>query len=101
MTALQAKNIVHKILCGEKCYPARLNDFYDPQSCLYVSGNIEPLNQPMIAIVGSRRASIHGLRSAHLFARFLARAGAVVVSGLARGIDGVAHAGALATDLGL
>ncbi|WP_197711921.1 DNA-processing protein DprA [Polynucleobacter necessarius] len=50
----------------------------------------------MIAIVGSRRASIHGLRSAHLFARFLARAGAVVVSGLARGIDGAAYAGALA-----
>lgn len=96
MTEPQAKNIAHKILRGEQCYPARLNDLYDPPSCLYVSGNIELLNQPMIAIVGSRRASIQGLRGAHLFARFLAQAGAVVVSGLAKGIDGAAHAGALA-----
>lgn len=96
MRALQTNNVVHKILRGEQYYPARLNDLYDPPSCLYVSGNIALLNQPMIAIVGSRKASLRGLKNARVFACSLAHAGALVLSGLAKGIDGAAHAGALA-----
>lgn len=89
------ENFIHKIMRGEQLYPARLNDLYDPPACIYTSGNAGLLNQPMIAIVGSRKASVCGLKNAHLFARSLARAGAYVISGLAKGIDGAAHTRAL------
>jgi DNA processing protein len=53
------------------------------------------LNMPMIAIVGSRAASSSGLRNAAYFAQGLSKAGALVISGLARGIDGAAHKGVM------
>lgn len=84
-----------KIHRGDSEYPARLNDLYDPPDCLYIKGDIRLLNMPMIAIVGSRIASSGGLRHAALFAQELSKAGALIVSGLARGIDGAAHQAAL------
>lgn len=75
----------------DKNYPPRLNDLFDPPSPLYVSGNLDLLKLPMIAIVGSRQASALGLRNAALFANQLAQSGALIISGLARGIDGAAH----------
>ena len=75
----------------DKNYPPRLNDLFDPPNPLYISGNLALLKMPMIAIVGSRQASAHGLRNAALYANQLARSGAVIISGLARGIDGAAH----------
>ena len=72
-------------------YPSRLHDLYDPPLCLYIDGDIHLLNRPMIAIVGSRNASPAGLKNARLFAQALSKAGAVIVSGLARGVDSAAH----------
>jgi len=74
-------------------YPARLQEIHDPPARLYLNGQL-PL-EPMIAIVGSRRATPYGRRTAHRLARDLSDAGVVVVSGLARGIDAAAHRGAL------
>lgn len=77
-------------------YPEAVRTSVDPPAALYVRGALPPSDQRMVAIVGTRRASPYGLRMARHFAEALARAGVVVVSGLARGIDGAAHAGALA-----
>ena len=74
-------------------YPARLQQIHDPPPRLYVNGQLP--SEPMIAIVGSRRATPYGRRAAHRLARDLSDAGVVVVSGLARGIDAAAHRGAL------
>jgi DNA processing protein len=74
-------------------YPARLKQIHDPPARLYVNGQLP--SEPMIAIVGSRRATPYGRRSAHRLARELSDAGVVVVSGLARGIDAAAHRGAM------
>jgi DNA processing protein len=76
-------------------YPTRLLDLYDPPNSLYISGDIELLNLPMLAIVGSRAATPEGIKNARYFARALSEAGYLVISGLARGIDGAAHWGAL------
>ncbi|MBU3592937.1 DNA-protecting protein DprA [Polynucleobacter sp. 71A-WALBACH] len=76
-------------------YPARLLDLYDPPNSLYIYGDIDLLTLPMIAIVGSRAASPEGLKNAHYFAQALSAEGYLVVSGLAKGIDGAAHLGAL------
>ena len=87
MTPAQAQHI-HRL---DPNYPARLNDLYDPPEILYIYGDIELIKRPMIAVVGSRIASPRGMRNAALFARGLSEAGTLVLSGLARGIDGVAH----------
>lgn len=76
-------------------YPGRLLDLCDPPNSLYISGDIQLLSLPMLAIVGSRAASPAGIENAHFFARALSEAGYLVISGLARGIDGAAHWGAL------
>ena len=74
-------------------YPTLLQEIFDPPDHLYVDGRIPP--GPMIAVVGSRRATPYGLRTAQRLARDLSKVGVVVVSGLARGIDAAAHRGAL------
>ena len=76
-------------------YPSRLLDLADPPRLLYIEGNPALLNRPMIAIVGSRNASPEGLKHAHYFAQALSREGLLVISGLARGVDGAAHCGAI------
>jgi DNA processing protein len=76
-------------------YPARLARLSDPSPLLLVRGDVDALSQPCVAIVGSRAATAYGLATARTLARDLARAGAVVVSGLALGIDAAAHDGAL------
>jgi DNA processing protein len=76
-------------------YPARLLDLCDPPNPLYMYGDTRLLSLPMLAIVGSRASSPQGVKNAYYFARALSEAGYLVVSGLARGIDGAAHWGAL------
>jgi DNA processing protein len=76
-------------------YPPPLNEIPDPPSLLYCRGTIEPRDQLAIALVGSRRCTPYGLRTAERLAAALARVGLTVVSGLARGIDAAAHRGAL------
>ena len=76
-------------------YPVRLLDLFDPPNPLYIYGDIDLLNLPMIAIVGSRAASPEGIKNARDFAQALSAEGYLIISGLARGIDGAAHLGAL------
>jgi len=68
---------------------------HPPLRRLYARGNLSLLEQPCLAIVGSRRASAQGLKDAFWFATEAARVGLVIVSGLAVGIDAAAHRGAL------
>lgn len=76
-------------------YPGLLREIVDPPIVLWRRGDAGGLDQPAVAIVGSRRATPSGLTVARTLARGVAEAGLVVVSGLARGIDAAAHQGAL------
>jgi DNA processing protein len=81
---------------GSHAYPARLLDLADPPAVLFLRGRIELLLQPTaVALVGSRQASVYGRRTALWLGGALARAGVVVVSGLALGVDAEAHRGVL------
>jgi DNA processing protein len=81
---------------GREGFPGRLAQIYDPPKQLYVRGaELDVLYGPCIGLVGSRSCSSYGAHVARMLGRELAAAGAVVVSGLARGIDGEAHRGAL------
>lgn len=78
-------------------FPALLRAIHDPPPGLFLRGSAraDVLSAPCVAIVGARGCSSYGAQIARSFARELAGAGLVVVSGLARGIDGEAHRGAL------
>jgi len=85
----------HLIDCHDSRYPPALAEIPDPPLLLYVLGRIEALAMPLIAVVGSRNASVQGRVDAAAFSKTLAQAGLCVVSGLALGIDTAAHEGAL------
>ncbi|QIB65662.1 DNA-processing protein DprA [Kineobactrum salinum] len=85
----------HVLALGEPGYPGLLATIHDPPPLLYLRGQPEVLRQPQLAIVGSRKASPAGLRYARFLAAAAADAGLAVTSGLALGIDGAAHEGAL------
>ncbi|MDX1634130.1 MAG: DNA-processing protein DprA [Marinobacter sp.] len=76
-------------------YPALLASIHDAPLLLYVRGDAALLHRPQLGIVGSRQASRAGLDHARAFATALARAGYLITSGLALGIDGAAHLAAL------
>ena len=76
-------------------YLPLLAEIPDPPEVLYTRGQLETVDQVSVAVVGSRRCTSYGRRMAERLAGGLARAGVTVVSGLARGIDGVAHRAAL------
>src|SRR5204862_300985 len=80
--------------------PPLLRAIHDPPRRLYLRGNGERelMTRPTVAVVGARACSPYGAQIARLLGRELAAAGVVVVSGLARGVDGEAHRGALQTD---
>ncbi len=85
----------HLLCHDDAAYPALLAELHDAPPLLFVAGDPALLERPQLALVGSRRASRPGLDSAASFARSLAGGGFVVTSGLALGIDGAAHQGAL------
>ncbi|MDR0736541.1 MAG: DNA-processing protein DprA [Zoogloeaceae bacterium] len=87
----------HLIALADKRYPPQLLEIPDPPTLLYVRGDPAALQRPGIAVVGSRNATPHGLKTAEDFARTLADAGFGIISGLALGIDAAAHSGALAS----
>ncbi|HZT92342.1 MAG TPA: DNA-processing protein DprA [Gaiellaceae bacterium] len=82
---------------GDRRYPPRLDAIHDPPLGLFVRSRqpLEPAPPAVVAIVGARACTPYGADVARTLARDLTRAGALVVSGLARGIDGAAHRGAL------
>lgn len=87
---LERKNV--KLLFEtDDAYPETLKAIQDPPYLLYYAGRLQCLQKPMIAIVGTRRASSYGIEMASMIARGLSEAGVCVVSGLARGIDAAAH----------
>lgn len=85
----------HLITLADAAYPRELLTGVDPPVLLYVKGRVELLQQPMLAIVGSRNATRQGELDAEAFASHLSAAGITVVSGLALGIDAAAHRGGL------
>jgi DNA processing protein len=87
----------HLIAACEAAYPPLLRQIDSAPPVLTVIGRPELLSQPSVAIVGSRNASLNGQRFAAGIAADLGKAGMVIVSGLARGIDGKAHEASLAT----
>ena len=89
----QANN--HLVTLADADYPKALLEIADPPPLLYAKGNLALLNKLSIAIVGSRNASVQGEKNAEAFAQGLAEHGLCIVSGLALGIDGAAHRGAL------
>ena len=80
---------------GDKDYPELLKQLSDPPPLLYVRGNKALLNQPQLAMVGSRKPSHQGCDNAVRIASELAAAGFTITSGLAQGIDSCSHRGAL------
>jgi DNA processing protein len=84
------------LLPRHKEYPRLLKEIPDPPAALFLRGRMEAADQMAVAIVGTRRATHYGKQTAERLAAGLARAGVTVVSGMARGIDGAAHKGALA-----
>lgn len=86
----------HIVTLGDVAYPQALLQTADPPLLLYVQGRPEVLAAPGLAIVGSRNPTPQGAENARQFAAHIAGLGLNVVSGLALGIDGAAHEGALA-----
>lgn len=86
----------HIITIFDPNYPALLREIPAPPIVLFAQGNFNAVDNPQIAIVGSRKASHYGLDAAFQFARMLGVRGFTITSGLAAGIDGSAHRGALA-----
>ena len=76
-------------------YPSRLKEIYDYPPVLYVRGSLLPEDEWCLAVVGTRRATVYGRQVAEEIVADLARSRITVVSGLARGIDSVAHSSAL------
>lgn len=81
--------------CTEEDFPPQLEAIPDPPAALFVKGDASLLLRPQVAIVGARQAQPPGLANARRFAGELAAGGLLVTSGMADGIDGAAHEGAL------
>jgi DNA processing protein len=85
----------HLIALGDPDYPTALLETADPPLLMYAIGRVELLRGESLAIVGSRNPTPQGRENAQAFAEALGQAGLTIVSGLALGIDGAAHAGGL------
>jgi DNA processing protein len=88
---------IRRVRVRDPAYPALLQAIHDPPTQLFVRGEapLDLLSQPAVAMVGARACSSYGRSVARSLAQELAAAGLAVVSGMARGIDGEAHRGAL------
>ncbi len=86
----------HLLLWNDAAYPPLLRELPDKPPVLFVCGDVDCLQQPQMAIVGTRQPTAYGRRHGQQFATQLAQAGLVITSGLAKGIDTAAHQGALA-----
>ena len=80
---------------NDSAYPGKLKEIYDPPPVLYVKGELKEEDELSISIVGSRKTSPYGRSVTEKISQDLARHGVTVVSGMARGVDSVAHWGAI------
>jgi DNA processing protein len=83
------------IALGDPAYPAILAEIYDPPSVLYVTGEAESWPELCVAVVGTRTVSEYGRRATKYIVSGLVEMGVGVISGMARGVDSVAHRAAL------
>lgn len=88
----------HILALPDPCYPPLLREIHDPPVLLFVQGKLESLLLPQLALVGSRHCSVDGRRNTRYFGEALAKQGFSLCSGMARGIDTVAHESALDAD---
>jgi DNA processing protein len=86
---------MHIITINDPRYPQRLKTIASPPKQLFIEGSLDCLSKPCLAIVGTRKPSHFALNIAEKWAKMLSDAGIVIISGLALGIDGAAHQGAL------
>jgi DNA processing protein len=86
---------VRVITIEEEEYPENLKNIYDPPILLYVLGGFQAEDRFGLAVIGSRRATHYGKKVADSFAHNLVKAGFAIISGMARGIDSIAHRAAL------
>ncbi len=93
--ALARAHQVELVTLGEAGYPAALKTISDPPLALYIRGRLLKEDVTAVGLVGSRHASIYGMQTAEHLGYELALRGVTIISGLARGIDGAAHRGAL------
>jgi DNA processing protein len=89
------KEHAHIITLGDRHYPEQLLQISNPPVILYALGDLQLLSHPAIAIVGSRNATPQGEKNAESFSKDLCDQGFCIISGMALGIDGAAHRGAL------
>jgi DNA processing protein len=83
------------VAMGSELYPAHLGEIYDPPLVLYVRGDARVLLEVGIAVIGTRHPTPYGLGMAERLSQDLANCGLVIISGMARGIDSIAHKGAV------
>jgi len=86
---------VKVLTCDSSAYPQRLKEIYDYPPVLYVRGNLLPEDECCLAVVGTRRATVYGRQVTEEIVSDLARNKVTIVSGLAKGIDSVAHRAAI------
>lgn len=86
---------VDVFVCDDPNYPSRLKEIYDYPPVLYVRGHLPAEGEPCLAIVGTRRPTVYGRQVTEEIVADLARSKIIIVSGLARGIDSVAHRAAI------
>ena len=91
----ESSNNHHIITLFDPQYPQQLKTITHPPPVLFVRGDPDYLRQPQLAMVGSRNPTVAGKRTASDFAKHLSNSGITITSGLARGIDGSCHHGAL------
>jgi len=96
LAAVRAIPNCHLIHWAEPEFPQTLLQIYDPPVLFYLRGDPQVLNLPSLAVVGTRRPTLYGTQMADRLSRELAVRGIVIVSGLARGIDAIAHQAATA-----
>lgn len=82
---------IKELKLEDENYPKRLKEIKDSPKILYVVGDETILNNPMIAIVGSRKIDDYGINQTTRFANYLSQKNICIVSGLAKGVDGLAH----------
>ena len=86
---------VKAITCNDPDYPSRLKEIYDYPPLLYVRGSLLPEDEWCLAVVGTRRATVYGRQVTEEITTDLAQSRITIVSGLAKGIDSIAHKSAL------
>lgn len=86
---------IHWTHLSKKNYPMRLKEIGDPPLMLFYKGRLPDEERPSVAIVGARECSPYGERTAKMFARELSSVGVQIISGMARGVDGISQRGAI------